>query len=145
MCPQNYGRWTAKDPIRFDGDGPNLYGYVSNDPVNFVDPSGLGPIKNAVIKELTVNLGGHLSASDIEKMAINFENEAKILKIDDDFIKNEFHIFRKKEKKGEIRKKLKKQVEDSLKSQAESDKGLQKLNELLEEAIREKEKGSICP
>ena len=37
------GRWTAKDPIRFDGDGPNLYGYTSNDPVNFVDPWGLKP------------------------------------------------------------------------------------------------------
>ena len=34
------GRWTAKDPIRFDGDGTNLYGYTSNDPINFVDPSG---------------------------------------------------------------------------------------------------------
>ena len=28
------GRWTAKDPIRFDGDGPNLYGYTLNSPVN---------------------------------------------------------------------------------------------------------------
>lgn len=35
------GRWTAKDPIRFDGDGPNLYGYVTNDPINFVDVNGL--------------------------------------------------------------------------------------------------------
>nr|WP_301288388.1 RHS repeat-associated core domain-containing protein [Natronospira proteinivora] len=34
------GRWTAKDPIRFDGDGPNLYGYVLNDPVNWWDPAG---------------------------------------------------------------------------------------------------------
>ncbi len=34
------GRWTAKDPILFDGDGPNLYGYVLNDPINFTDPSG---------------------------------------------------------------------------------------------------------
>jgi RHS repeat-associated protein len=35
------GRWTAKDPILFDGGDPNLYGYVLNDPVNRVDPLGL--------------------------------------------------------------------------------------------------------
>jgi len=35
------GRWTAKDPILFGGGDTNLYGYVLNDPVNMVDPSGL--------------------------------------------------------------------------------------------------------
>lgn len=35
------GRWTAKDPILFAGGDTNLYGYVLNDPVNFVDPVGL--------------------------------------------------------------------------------------------------------
>ena len=35
------GRWTAKDPIRFDGDGPNLYGYVLSDPINRLDVWGL--------------------------------------------------------------------------------------------------------
>jgi RHS repeat-associated protein len=35
------GRWTAKDPITFDGGNTNLYGYVLNDPVNRVDPIGL--------------------------------------------------------------------------------------------------------
>ena len=34
------GRWTSKDPIRFSGGDTNLYGYVLNDPVNFVDPQG---------------------------------------------------------------------------------------------------------
>jgi len=35
------GRWTAKDPILFAGGDTNLYGYVLQDPVNFVDPEGL--------------------------------------------------------------------------------------------------------
>src|SRR5690606_28205614 len=34
------GRWNAKDPLTFGGDGPNLFGYVLNDPVNFTDPTG---------------------------------------------------------------------------------------------------------
>ena len=36
------GRWTAKDPIGFGGDGPNLYLYVLGDPINLIDPWGLG-------------------------------------------------------------------------------------------------------
>lgn len=35
------GRWTCKDPIGFDGEDTNLYGYVWNDPINFTDPEGL--------------------------------------------------------------------------------------------------------
>ncbi|MBX3022020.1 MAG: RHS repeat-associated core domain-containing protein [Bdellovibrionales bacterium] len=35
------GRWTNKDPIRFQGRDTNLYGYTFNDPINFLDPSGL--------------------------------------------------------------------------------------------------------
>lgn len=35
------GRWTSKDPILFGGGDTNLYGYVLNDPVNWIDPSGL--------------------------------------------------------------------------------------------------------
>jgi len=35
------GRWTAKDPIGFAGGDTNLYGYVVNDPVDFIDPLGL--------------------------------------------------------------------------------------------------------
>jgi len=34
------GRWMAKDPILFAGGDMNLYGYVMNDPINLVDPSG---------------------------------------------------------------------------------------------------------
>jgi RHS repeat-associated protein len=35
------GRWTAKDPIRFDGGQVNLYVYANNDPVDSKDPDGL--------------------------------------------------------------------------------------------------------
>jgi RHS repeat-associated protein len=35
-----FGRWTNKDPILFDGGQTNLYVYVGNDPVNYVDPTG---------------------------------------------------------------------------------------------------------
>jgi RHS repeat-associated protein len=35
------GRWTSKDPILFRGGDTNLFGYVENDPVNWVDAGGL--------------------------------------------------------------------------------------------------------
>ncbi|MEM9067633.1 MAG: RHS repeat-associated core domain-containing protein [Myxococcota bacterium] len=35
------GQWTAKDPILFAGGDTNLYAYVANDPINYVDPPGL--------------------------------------------------------------------------------------------------------
>jgi RHS repeat-associated protein len=37
----NVGRWTAKDPLLFAGGDTDLYGYILNDPVSFVDPYGL--------------------------------------------------------------------------------------------------------
>jgi len=39
----NLGRWVSRDPLRNAEflQGPNLYGYVGNDPVSRTDPSGL--------------------------------------------------------------------------------------------------------
>lgn len=38
------GRWTRKDPTGFGGGYANLYVYVDNDPVNYIDPTGLQAI-----------------------------------------------------------------------------------------------------
>ena len=58
------GRWTLKDPIRFASNDTNLYGYVLNDPINFIDQNGLGlfdPIIDFIqqhgIVSVTVNAG----------------------------------------------------------------------------------------
>ena len=34
------GRWLTKDPIGFNGSDTNLYGYVVQDPINKIDPTG---------------------------------------------------------------------------------------------------------
>jgi len=52
----NTGRWTSKDPIRFDG-GINLYGYVRNSPNNYYDPEGRIPPLAIVIGSGLLNLG----------------------------------------------------------------------------------------
>jgi RHS repeat-associated protein len=42
-------RWTAKDPIRFEGGDSNLFAYVGNNPVEAVDPTGLQVTSNSSI------------------------------------------------------------------------------------------------
>ncbi len=49
------GRFISKDPIGFAGGDTNLYSYVGQNPVNFVDPSGL--IVGYLLKKLAVALG----------------------------------------------------------------------------------------
>ncbi len=54
------GRWTAKDPILFAGGQGNLYVYVGNDPVNWVDRSGKIPefVMDWVKSQLCMTSGG---------------------------------------------------------------------------------------
>jgi RHS repeat-associated protein len=67
------GRWTAKDPIRFGGADPNLYGYVVSDPVNLSDASGrvagglgitsttsIGGNTITTIQQVVIDSSGHI-------------------------------------------------------------------------------------
>jgi RHS repeat-associated protein len=47
------GRWTAKDPIFFGGRGVNLYGYVADNPVRYVDSSGLQTLVTDISERTT--------------------------------------------------------------------------------------------
>lgn len=53
------GRWTAKDPLRFEGGSQNLYSYVGSDPVNSRDPAGLWQLTES---QMTVLLYGTVAA-----------------------------------------------------------------------------------
>jgi RHS repeat-associated protein len=44
------GRFVSEDPIGFNSGDVNFYAYVGNNPVNFVDPQGLGEL---VCKKMT--------------------------------------------------------------------------------------------
>ncbi|MCI5157458.1 MAG: RHS repeat-associated core domain-containing protein [Candidatus Electrothrix sp. AUS1_2] len=55
------GRWVAKDPIFFAGGDVDLYGYVLNDPISFVDPEGL--IIPAILGAAVINGGINVLAN----------------------------------------------------------------------------------
>jgi RHS repeat-associated protein len=44
------GRFLQTDPIRFSVGDVNLYRYVSNNPVNLIDPDGLMPLSKLAAK-----------------------------------------------------------------------------------------------
>jgi len=51
------GRWVSKDPILFRGRQTNLYVYVTNDPINWLDPDGHDP-SYASVAGLGVGIAG---------------------------------------------------------------------------------------
>jgi RHS repeat-associated protein len=72
------GRWTAKDPILFAGGDSNLYGYVLNDPVNFVDPYGEAAIAAPAIIGGALLIGAvYYGAKAINETRIALENRRK--------------------------------------------------------------------
>jgi RHS repeat-associated protein len=55
------GRWTARDPIGFEGGQANLYAYVANNPISLRDPSGLSAWGSAIYIGIGGGLTYHLS------------------------------------------------------------------------------------
>lgn len=45
------GRFLQMDPIKFDGGDPNIFRYCGNNPLNWIDPSGLDGIDQALNPE----------------------------------------------------------------------------------------------
>ena len=60
------GRWLTQDPLGFV-DGTNLYAYVSNSPINFVDPYGLQEISIPVVQNNPPPDGSGSAASNYER------------------------------------------------------------------------------
>lgn len=65
------GRWLQKDPIGFAGGDANVYAYVGNDLVNFVDPTGLSAMGTYLLQCLGDTLGLHSLGSLLAPAGFN--------------------------------------------------------------------------
>ena len=59
MYSPTLGRFMQTDPLGYGGDGPNLYAYVLNDPVNSADPAGTKTGTGGTINVTACNAGDH--------------------------------------------------------------------------------------
>jgi len=69
----NTGRFTSEDPLGFV-DGPNLYGYCANNPVNFVDSLGLqdyDPVREAQCRREKVERNMKILMTFVKRAAMN--------------------------------------------------------------------------
>ena len=56
---EDTGKWTAKDPIGFEGGDSNLYGSVLGDPVGGIDPMGLAKCTYSIRNHLLTCTSGN--------------------------------------------------------------------------------------
>ncbi len=72
FVPRDYdaqvGRWTAKDPILFNGGQANLYVYVGNDPINYIDPEGEKDFLSSCDKALHDGLHDAFDEDDADRL-----------------------------------------------------------------------------
>ncbi len=67
------GRWMIKDPILFKGNTENIYSYVRNNPINYMDASGLTEIYIFGQGDLTGIFGGQVNLG----IVINLDNPSQ--------------------------------------------------------------------
>jgi len=74
------GRWTARDPALFGGGQANLYAYVHNDPINYVDITGEQAVEVIFLsRSIGGNEGEALRPTHHAGVVVNFGDEAWII------------------------------------------------------------------
>jgi RHS repeat-associated protein len=63
----NCGRFTQPDPLGIKSDGPNLYHYARNNPIQFIDTLGLKSQQTSYGKISNLLSGGHLVEKHVGK------------------------------------------------------------------------------
>jgi len=74
------GRWTAKDPIVFEGGQSNLYAYCDSDPINYIDSTGqfaIVPIAGGALLGGGSDLGAQLLRNGGKWGCVNWSSVGK--------------------------------------------------------------------